>query len=284
MQHGLVIPNRGTQALDSVRSLPPLAEELGYASAWVTDHVVGVRSFEPVYGAEWLEALSTLAYLAHSTSTIRLGVGVMVVPYRDPVMAAKVLATIDGLSDGRLDVGVGAGWARSEFHGLGAGDLFEGRGAATDEYLDVMVRCWEGGELGWDGDHVAFRRIEFAPRPVQRPHPPLWVGGNTGPALRRAARHATVWHPTNLEPAEVARRGADLDAAAGRAIPRAVRLRIDPAADLAAEADRIAAYADVCAHVAIEVDSDETAVVARWAEAFAERVGLRGAAPVGVTS
>jgi alkanesulfonate monooxygenase SsuD/methylene tetrahydromethanopterin reductase-like flavin-dependent oxidoreductase (luciferase family) len=144
-----------------------------------------------------------------------------------------------------------------------------------------MVRCWQGGELGWDGDHVAFRRIEFAPTSVQRPHPPLWVGGNTGPALRRAARHADVWHPTNLEPDEVRRRGDALDQDAGRLIPRAVRLRVDPTADVVAEDARIASYSEVCAHVAVEVDSDDPAVVARWAEGFASRTDLGSSPAVG---
>jgi probable F420-dependent oxidoreductase len=269
MKFGLVVPNRGPGAVENIRTVPPIAEALGFDSVWVTDHVIGVRSFQPVYGSEWLEALTSLAYLASSTSTIRLGIGVMVAPYRDPVMAAKIIATIDVLSDGRVDVGVGAGWSRSEFHALGAGERFETRGKFTDEALDVMLRCWEGGEFGWSGEFVEFRRMEFAPTPTQRPHPPVWVGGNTAPALRRTARVGDVWHPTNLTPDELRSKGDELDATAGRTIPRAVRLRVDPDGDLGAFAELVSAYAEAgCGRLIIEVDRDDGGIVRDWAEAF----------------
>lgn len=270
MQFGLVVPNRGPDASRTIQDLPPVVEELGFTSLWLTDHVIGVRSFEPVYGPEWLEALTSLAFVAARTSTIRLGIGVMVAPYRDPVMAAKILSTIDGLSHGRLDVGIGAGWSRSEFHALGRGDVFEARGKVTDEALEVITRCWEGGELGWDGEYVSFRRMQFAPVPVQTPRPPLWIGGNTGPALRRAARFADVWHPTNLPPEDLARKGAELDETVGRRIPRAVRLRVDPGAEMGATEELVAAYDAVgCDHLIIEVDTAEARIVREWATSFA---------------
>lgn len=277
MRFGLVVPNRGIGAIDNVRRLPRVAEEAGYDSVWLTDHVVGVRSFEPVYGAEWLEALTTLAYVARGTSTVRLGIGVLVAPYRDPVMAAKILSTLDGLSDGRLDVGVGAGWSRSEFHGLGRGEVYEQRGKVTDETLEVILRCWQGGELAWDGDVSRFRRIEFAPVPVQAPRPPIWIGGHTKPALRRAARFADVWHPSNVPPDEIAARSAELAEIRGARIPCAVRLRVAPGADLGEIADHVAAYEAVgCDGAVIEVDTDDGPSVETWAVGFAKRIARAG--------
>ena len=114
MRLGLVVNNYGAPATEAVRRMPVLAEEWGYDSIWVTDHVVGVRSFQPVYGATWMEPMMALAWMAAMTSRIRLGMGGLVVPYRDPVLTAKMVATLDQLSGGRVNLGVGTGWARRE--------------------------------------------------------------------------------------------------------------------------------------------------------------------------
>jgi probable F420-dependent oxidoreductase len=226
---GLVIQNNGPSAVENVHRLPAAVEALGYASLWFTDHVIGVRAYQPVYGPTWVEALTALAFAAACTSRIRLGVGVLVVPYRQPVYTAKVLATIDQLSGGRLVVGIGVGWSRSEYRALGVGDRYEERGAYTDEALAVMQRCWQGGWFGFAGRWTQFREIEFSPVPVQQPHPPLWVGGMSRPALRRAARFGDAWHPTGISAEEVARLGDELDRLAGRPVPRTVRIRVEPA-------------------------------------------------------
>lgn len=227
MKIGMAVRNMGPACMRAVTEVPRELEKLGYNSIWFTDHVVGVRSYQPVYGPEWAEALTSLAFTASATRHIRIGVSVLVVPSRDPVYAAKALATIDHLSGGRLDVGLGTGWAKSEFHGLGRGHLFEERGRFTDEAIEVMIRCWEGGEFGWDGEWVKFRRIEVEPPALQRPHPPLWVGGYTGRALRRAARWADVWHPTTgIEPEQLRDAGDRLNEMAGREVPICARRRI----------------------------------------------------------
>jgi probable F420-dependent oxidoreductase len=258
MRIGLVIPNTGVDAVDAVRRLPAEAERLGYDDVWVTDHVVGVRSLAPTHGPVWAEALTCLAYMAATTSRVRLGVGVLVVPYRQPVLAAKILATIDHLSGGRLDVGIAAGWARSEFHALGQGEHFESRGRVTDQRVELMLRCWEGGEFGWDSDVAEFRRMEFAPTPLQSPHPPLWSGGHNPTALRRAARFADVWHPSGVDPAELEQLGRRLDDLAGRPVARSIRLRIPPG-EVGDLPDLLDSYAQAgCIAAAVEFTEVDT--------------------------
>jgi len=246
MRLGLVINNNGAPAVEAVKRMSREAEALGYDSLWVTDHVIGVRSFQPVYGATWMEPLTSLAWIAAATQKIRLGIGVLVVPYRDPVYTAKLIATIDQLSDGRVDLGVGTGWAKSEYHALGRGAIFDSRGAVTDESLDVMLRCWEGGEFGWDGKYFQFRKIQFDPVPVQRPRVPLWIGSRTNQKapMRRVAKYADVWHPTGLSPKELEQTGQELDEMAGRTIRRTVRLSHTQAGSTDEWIELLGAYRD----------------------------------------
>jgi len=255
MRLGLVINNNGAPATEAVPRMAQEAERLGYDSLWVTDHVIGVKSFKPVYGPTWMEPVTSLAWIAGVTSKIRLGIGVLVVPYRDPVLTAKMVATIDQLSGGRVDLGIGTGWARSEYHALGRGDLFADRGAVTDESLDVMLRCWEGNEFGFDGKFFQFRNIQFDPVPSQRPRVPLWIGSRTGQKrpMARVAKYADVWHPTGLSPEEVARTGDELDALAGRKIRRTIRLAHSEAGNVDEYVSLLDRYRDAgCDEAAID--------------------------------
>ena len=229
MRLGAVVRNSGGDAVRAVRELPQHAEELGFDSVWFTDHVIGARAFEPVYEPEWVEALTALSYLASATRRIRIGVSVMVAPYRDPVYAAKVLSSIDNLSDGRLVVGIGAGWSRTEYRALGKAELYPDRGKVTDEVLALMRRCWQGGEMGWSGEHFEFTHMIFGPTPVQRSGPPLLIGGQSRPAIRRAASFGDAWHPTGQNAAQVVALGGELDQLAGRSIPRVPRISVDHA-------------------------------------------------------
>ena len=140
------------------------------------------------------EQLTTAAYIAAKTSRIRFVLAVMVVPHRPAVLAAKMLATIDVLSGGRLVVGIGAGWLEAEFEAA-VTTPFAARGAVTDEYLRAFRELWTEEEPRLDGDWVKFDRIIFELKPVQKPHPPIWVGGESPPALRRAARLGDAWYP-----------------------------------------------------------------------------------------
>ena len=256
MRLDVVLPNTGPYAHEAIAEAARF-EEMGYAGLWLTDHVIGAPEYT-FYGAYWLEILTSLAHVAGSTQTIRLGTGVLVVPYRDPVWTAKMLATIDVLSGGRLDVGIGTGWTQREFEALGRGALYADRGAVTDEALDVFMQCWRGGELSHQGRWSQSSKIRFAPTPVQAPRPPFWIGARgLAPApMRRAAKYADVWHPTGLTPEEVREGGERLDALAGRKIARSVRLRVADAADALERARR---FRDAgCFQVTLDFSPAET--------------------------
>lgn len=256
MRIDLVLPNEGPFAAEALRMAPRL-EDMGFGGFWLTDHVVGVPEYPAIYGDHWLEILSSLAYLAGTTRRARLGTGILVVPYRDPVLTAKMLATIDVLSGGRVDFGVGTGWAEAEFRALGRQALFAQRGAATDEALDVILACWRStGDVGFQGRWTAFDGVAFAPGPVQ-PRIPVWVGsrGVTDKALRRVARHADYWHPTReVTPEAMKSGGARLEALAGRPIARSIRLTIPASVSAAELTDQIASYEDAgCVQAAIDL-------------------------------
>ena len=181
------------------------AEALGYDSIVVTDHVVIPRHIESRYpynatgrifvppDADYLEPLSMLCFLAGATRTIRFAPSVLVLPYRNPVLTAKMLATADVLSGGRLFVGVGAGWLREEFEVMGSPPFAE-RGRVTDEWLQLFVKLWTEDNPVFDGKFYRVRDIGCFPKPVQKPHPPIFVGGNSRPAIRRAATYGQSWH------------------------------------------------------------------------------------------
>ncbi len=185
------------------------AEALGYDSLVVTDHVVIPHRIESPYPYsptgrlavppdwDYLEALSLLSFLAAATQTIRLGTSVLVLPYRNPVLTGKMLATIDALSGGRLFVGVGAGWMAEEFAALGA-PPYEHRGTVSDEWIRILKTLWTDERSSFEGRFYRFPELGCFPKPVQKPHPPIWVGGNTRPAIRRAARLGDGWHAVRL--------------------------------------------------------------------------------------
>jgi probable F420-dependent oxidoreductase len=262
---GLVLPNNEPGGAAMLDELPARAEQWGYDSLWFTDHVVGVRAMAGVYGDYWLDPLVALTWVAARTSTIRLGTGVLVLPYRNPVLAAKMIATIDVFSSGRVDLGVGTGWSRAEFRALGMGDRFDGRGRVTDESIEVLRRCWEGGEVAYDGEFFSFRHVAFEPVPAQA-RLPIWVGGHSAPALRRAARYADVWHPHDLAPAEVLSKGERIDELAGRSVPRSMRIAVT-AEELAGLPDVVDAYLAVgCIRVVLDFRSQSSDAVAALAE------------------
>ncbi len=270
MQIGLVIANEGPEAVPNVRDLPAQIEALGYASVWFTDHVIGLRAYEPVYGPIWAEALTAMTFAVARTTRIQIGIGVLVVPYRPAVYTAKVLATLDQLSGGRIIVGAGVGWARREYAAMGLAPIFADRGAYTDECLEVMLACWRGGQLSYEGRWHAFQTIEFEPRPLQQPHPPLWIGGQTGRALRRAARFAEVWHPTGITPVQMQQLGEQLDGRAGRPIPRSIRMQIPAAFEVEEIRERLAAYERAgCIAAAIDLKAADQAEFLRAAERLA---------------
>ena len=212
MKYGFTVPSRGPLATpESIITIAKRGEELGFDSISLGDHILVPRTIESSYpytvSGEYpgtttgssLEQLSVLSYLAGQTSKIRLSSSVMVVPHRNPLVAAKSLATIDVLSAGRLVIGVGTGWMREEFEALGV-QPFEERGAVTDEYIQAMKELWTSPSPSFSGQYCSFHDINFLPKPVQTPHPPLWVGGESKRAIRRAARFCDGWCPIDVNP------------------------------------------------------------------------------------
>ena len=213
MQIGFSAPTAGPLARpESLVRLVEGGEALGFGYATLSDHVVIPKDIHARYpysdtgefpsGArgERHEQLTELAFLAARTTRLRLVTSVMVVPHRPAVLTAKILSTIDVLSGGRVTVGIGAGWLKEEFEAIGAPD-FAARGAVTDEYLEAFRALWTQPDPRYEGRHVRFDNIVFEPKPVQKPHPPIWVGGESGPALRRTAKLGDAWYPIGTNPA-----------------------------------------------------------------------------------
>jgi probable F420-dependent oxidoreductase len=193
------------------------ADRLGFAHISASDHVLVPRSRAAAMGAPWYDAAVTLAFLAGVTERIRLLSHVIVLPYRHPLMVAKAFGTLDHLSRGRVILGVGSGHLKPEFRVLGA--PYERRGKVSDDYLQAIVAAWENEVAEFQGRTVSFKDVLVAPRPAQRPRPPIWVGGNAPVVVRRAARYADGWIPWQLGPEEFGAsvaRAREIAAAAGR--------------------------------------------------------------------
>ena len=211
MRYGFYLPTRGQTATpEALETLVTRGEALGFSSVVIADHIVfpvTIRSKYPytVSGAfpgqgDQLEQLSLMAFIAGKTRALRLISSVMILPHRNPVVTAKMLATIDVLSGGRVTVGVGVGWMREEFEALGAPD-FDRRGAASDEYIRIFKTLWTQDPASFQGEFYRFDAIRCLPHPVQKPHPPIWIGGHSKAALRRVARLGDGWHPVGANPA-----------------------------------------------------------------------------------
>ncbi|HUJ75919.1 MAG TPA: TIGR03619 family F420-dependent LLM class oxidoreductase, partial [bacterium] len=149
---------------------------------------------------EFYEPLATLAFLAAKTNRLRLGVSVLILSYRNPLLAAKELATLDALSEGRMFLGVGTGWWEDEYKALGIGEHFAQRGARTDEYLRIYKVLWTQENPEFKGKFHEFGNLEFSPKPRQPGGMPIWIGGHTPRALKRVAEFGDVWHPIGLRP------------------------------------------------------------------------------------
>ena len=209
---GTSMPSRGDMASpENLRTLAQRAESLGFDSVWVSDHIIlprkvdsfypyaadGVATFRP--DEDYYDPLATLNFLAGCTQKIRLGTHVLILPYRNPVLTAKMLSTLDVLSGGRVILGAGVGWMEEEFQALGL-DTYAQRGAVTDEYIQLFKELWTKDNPEFHGEHYQLSESGFQPKPVQKPHPPIWIGGHTNPAIRRAAKYGDGWMPIGLRP------------------------------------------------------------------------------------
>jgi probable F420-dependent oxidoreductase len=178
------------------------ADRLGFAWIACSDHVAVPASYVPSMGATWYEPATTLAFLAAATERVRLMSHVLVLPYRHPLLAAKTFATLDALSGGRAVIGAGSGHLKPEFSSLGVEHAR--RAAISDEYLRALATALEQEVSSFAGEFVRWRDMRVAPRPAQRPRPPIWVGGNTAAMARRAGRHGDGWIPWQITPQDFA--------------------------------------------------------------------------------
>jgi probable F420-dependent oxidoreductase len=297
MRFGIWLPNcRHLATPENIRRAAMRAEALGYDSLWVSDHVVVPRANVANFGTTIFDPLITLGVVAGATSRVRLGTTVLIVPYRQAVVTAKMISTLDALCGGRVIVGVGAGWVAAESAMLGV--PFAERGPMTDEYLRAMQELWTSPSPSFSGKYVRFHDLHFEPKPIQTPHPPIWVGGHSRAALRRTIELGAAWHPINRSPDEL-RAGvaelARLAKARGRATPPALTLRNDvrilkpgEAAPASAHAGRViagepAAIVDQIAELAacgveelvLELLAADGAELDAQMDAFAERVRPR---------
>lgn len=227
MEYGVCIPHYG-RLLDgpALRDVAQAAEGLGYDALWATDHIVVPADTELIYRNDMLECLSVLNYVAAATQRVRLGTSVLILPYRNPLVVAKAMATADVLSGGRVIMGAAVGWLEEEFIALGA--RFHERGRYTDEALRIIKELWTSERPSFEGRYYRFSGLAFSPRPVQRPHPPIWIGGNSEGAMRRAVAYGEAWHLTRTTPEqakEQAERLRQMAASMGRERPPALSVR-----------------------------------------------------------
>ncbi len=180
------------------------AEELGYDMISVPEHFIIPREHEELSGAHFFHAAAAQGYFAGATERISINSSVAILPLQNPIVTAKALATIDWLSSGRIIATFGVGWMEREFEILGV--PFRERGRMADEYLAAIIALWTEEAPSFSGRYVNFDDVAFAPRPVQKPHPPIWMGGDSDAALRRAARFASGWWPFLTPPEKLAER------------------------------------------------------------------------------
>ena len=213
MEFGFGVAMRGDAAVpEFLERQVKHGESLGFDIVTVSDHVIIPKEVQSIYpysedgafsgvdAGECLEQLTVAMFLAAHTSSIKVMTSVMVLPHRPPVLAAKVLASLDVVSGGRLIVGVGAGWMQEEFEALGTAP-YGHRGSVANDYIRVFKEMWTSDTPEYNGTYAQISGMSFYPKPVQDPHPPIWVGGESPPALRRAGQLGDAWYPIGSNPA-----------------------------------------------------------------------------------
>jgi probable F420-dependent oxidoreductase len=193
-----------------IRDVAQRAEAIGVDSLWMGEHVVLFDRTEHPYpgsrdgklpvpdGGGLLDPVATFGFLAGVTETLRLGTGVALISQREPLYTAKEFATLDWLTRGRIDFGVGVGWCKEEV--LASGHSWPDRGARANEFLEVVTRLWTQPNASFHGEHYQLEPCHLDPKPMQQPHVPIYVGGHSAPALRRAARYGQGWYGFQLMP------------------------------------------------------------------------------------
>ena len=195
MKFGFVIPqNWGLSDPQEVVQFGVRAEELGYDSVWVNHHILNIGYiYDRLEDRPYYDALTVLTWVAAMTERVRLGTTVLVLPYLNPLVLAKTIATLDIMSGGRVSLGVGVGMLREENDALGSD--FTTRGAYADESIEVMRDLWTSEDPSYNGRFFDYSGFKFSPKPVQSPGVPILIGGMSRAAMRRAARLGDAWHP-----------------------------------------------------------------------------------------
>jgi probable F420-dependent oxidoreductase len=211
MEIGCHLPTQGPLANgEALVAFCRAAESRQIASLWVSDHVIFPRHVPPGYpggrfphapDSAYLEPVAVLSAAAVLTQRARLGASVFILGHRHPVVMAKLLTSIDALSNGRLICGVGVGWWKDELEILGV--PFHARGRQADEILRVFKALWTQANPSHEGEFYRFHDLGFAPKPVQKPMPPIWVGGDSPGAFRRVVTLGDGWHATSKTPAQL---------------------------------------------------------------------------------
>lgn len=197
MKIGVNLLNFGPGAsVESLGRWTTLSEAMGYHLVMISDHIAVTPDVESRYPAPFYDPFTMLGWLAGVTTKIELGTTVIIIPYRHPLVTAKMCAVIDEMCGGRFILGVGVGWAEQEFAALGV--PFRQRGAMTDDYLAAIKQVWTNEVASHQGRFVSFNDVKSLPRPVSSPHPPIWVGGASDAALRRTVRLGDGWHPIRI--------------------------------------------------------------------------------------
>ena len=269
MKFGVTIPNNwGVEDPQQVLAMGPAAEDLGYDSLWVMDHLFNTGYIrERLDDKPYYHPLATLSYLAATTKRALLGTSVLVLPYHNPVELAKYTASLDQMSGGRLILGVGVGAMTEEFEALGIS--MRQRGSLTNECITIMKELWTNHDPRYHSRRWDFSGLRFSPKPFQKPPIPLLIGGSSPGALRRAATLGDGWHPSGLSPEEFSlgrREIRELAQTAGRdpdALTMSLRLEVEvdgrPSSERAAGRARL--YGDDPDQLAASIAAYQTAGV-----------------------
>ena len=177
------------------------ADELGFDSVLLAEHFLVGTEHVSGSGSHFVDATTAQAVMAGATKRIRVGSMLTLLPLHNPILMAKAISTLDWLSGGRAAIAVGLGWQQDEYRAIGV--PWKDRGAIMDEHLAAMLELWTADKPSFEGNHVSFSDIVFEPKPVQKPHPPIWVGGDVDASLRRAARFGNGWAPWLTPPKDI---------------------------------------------------------------------------------
>jgi probable F420-dependent oxidoreductase len=252
---GIIPINVSVRNHEDIISLVTKAEAVGLESLWTFEHVVVPVDYDSRYpyapqgkmGAPpetvFVDPLITLAFAAAHSKTLKLGTGVNILPQANPLFLAKQAASIDFVSNGRLLLGLGTGWLREEYEALGT--PFEHRGARFDDYITAMKKVWSGEVVEHQSEFVHFTNFKSFPLPVQRPHPPLIIGGTTKPALRRVVEHGQGWFIPGAGATRIQKQIEELHALARERGRDPASIELTAMWPYASEPDALSSYEDL---------------------------------------